>query len=65
MRLLLNGEAVETVAVTLQDFLAEQGYGEAAIATAVNGQFVARTMRTARALTEGDAIEVLAPMQGG
>ena len=35
------------------------------IATAVNGRFVAAAARPATPLTDGDKIEVVAPMQGG
>ncbi len=65
MKLQLNGEAVESAATTLDAFLTEQGYGEAKVATAVNGSFVPAMMRAGQALSDGDAIEVLAPMQGG
>lgn len=65
MQLQLNGEAVETAATTLDAFLAEQGYATSVVATAVNGSFVAAPARLGMALTAGDQIEVLAPMQGG
>jgi len=45
--------------------LHELGYGEAVVATALNGEFVAAGSRPAARLTEGDRLEVLAPMQGG
>jgi len=41
------------------------GYGGKKIATAVNGQFVPAPARQTVKLTEGDKIEVVAPMQGG
>jgi sulfur carrier protein len=65
MKLQLNGEAIETDAKTLVALLAEQGFGEAKVATAVNGQFVPATLRETQSLNENDLIEVLAPMQGG
>ncbi|WP_298355752.1 sulfur carrier protein ThiS [uncultured Litoreibacter sp.] len=65
MQLQLNGEAVETDAATLDAFLAEQGYADAVVATAVNGNFVAARARLGLTLSTGDQIEVLAPMQGG
>ena len=37
----------------------------AVVATALNGEFVASAARDAVALSEGDQVEVLAPMQGG
>ena len=36
-----------------------------AIATAVNGEFIPKTQRLDIVLSEGDRIEVVAPMQGG
>ncbi|KPB00896.1 sulfur carrier protein ThiS [Ahrensia marina] len=65
MKLQLNGEAIETDANTLVALLEEQGFGDAKVATAVNGQFVPATLRETQSLNENDLIEVLAPMQGG
>jgi sulfur carrier protein len=65
MKLQLNGEAIETDAKTLVALLEEQGFGDAKVATAVNGQFVPETLRETQSLNENDLIEVLAPMQGG
>lgn len=65
MQLQLNGEARETAAQTLQALLDEAGFGEATVATAVNGDFVPAGLRDAHTLSAGDRIEVLAPMQGG
>ena len=52
-------------APTLASMLQLCGYGDATVATAVNGQFVAVRERTATCLQDGDRVEVLAPMQGG
>jgi len=65
MRILVNGAWRETTGVELTTVLAELGYGDAVIATAVNGEFVAAAVRPATTLADGDRIEVLAPMQGG
>jgi sulfur carrier protein len=65
MTLLLNGEPQEVSARTLAEALAELGYAGKVVATAVNGDFVAARLREAVTLTEGDRIEVVAPMQGG
>ena len=65
MRLQLNGETMNAVACSLADLLEAQGFGEAKIATAVNGCFVPSTVRADHSLIDGDMIEVLAPMQGG
>jgi sulfur carrier protein len=65
MRILVNGAWRETVGAQLSAVLEELGYGEAVVATAVNGEFVAAGVRGRTHLAEGDRIEVLAPMQGG
>lgn len=65
MKLLLNGDSLTTEAATLDAVLIENGYTDATVATAVNGNFVPATLRTTHTLTDGDQIEVLAPMQGG
>ena len=65
MRILFNGEARDVAAPTLQGVLSELGFDDKVIATALNGEFIASTVRADKALTEGDRIEVLAPMQGG
>lgn len=61
----VNGELTQTSAATLADLVDRLGYDAASIATAVNGDFVPRTARASRRLTEGDAIEIVAPRQGG
>jgi sulfur carrier protein len=65
MRILVNGVWRETGTRELAAMLEEQGFGGRVVATAVNGQFVAAPARAEHALTDGDAVEVLAPMQGG
>lgn len=65
IEILLNGEVVETKAITISDLLAEQGYGDAKIATALNGEFVPAAEHSQRQLQAGDRIEVVAPRQGG
>ena len=65
MQISLNGIPHEVEADTLADALTMLGYGDAVIATAVNGQFVPTAEREDRHLSEGDEIEVVAPMQGG
>jgi sulfur carrier protein len=65
MRILVNGASREIGAADLSSALEELGYGGTVIATAVNGEFVAAADRPVSRLTEGDRIEVLAPMQGG
>lgn len=65
MRIELNGEPREVVSDRLDEALVELGYGEATVATAVNGGFVPAAARGARQLADGDRLEVLAPRQGG
>jgi sulfur carrier protein len=65
MRILVNGVWREIEARDLAATLAELGYGGRIVSTAVNGEFVAADSRPRLALTEGDRVEVLAPMQGG
>ena len=65
MKIVLNGEVVESGAATLADLLAELGRGEAKVATAVNEDFVPAGRRAAHALHEGDRVEIVTPRQGG
>jgi sulfur carrier protein len=65
MRILVNGAAREVSASDLAAALAELGFGDAVVATAVNGEFVPLAARSATVLAAGDQLEVLAPMQGG
>lgn len=65
MKIIVNGEAAEISAATLDAALAELGFGEAKVATAVNESFVSQADRAAMKLADGDRVEVLAPMQGG
>lgn len=65
MKLQLNGASIETEVSTLAELLAAEGLGGAKVATAVNGEFVPVAVRADKILNAGDAIEVLAPMQGG
>lgn len=66
MKLIFNGKTIETDAITLTDVLKEQGFdANSHVATAVNGKFVPKTARDKQSISDGDAIEVVAPMQGG
>lgn len=65
MTITLNGKPCEVAARSLSDALVELGYGAAKIATAVNGTFVPAAQRALTQLKVGDAIEVVAPQQGG
>ena len=65
LKLHVNGEARQTAARTLAELIAEAGYGDVKIATAVNGDFVPARQRAATGLKDGDHVEIVAPRQGG
>ncbi len=65
MKIMLNGVEREISEAALDQALRELGYRDSTIATAVNGEFIPKTQRLAIVLSEGDRIEVVAPMQGG
>ena len=65
MRIFVNGDQHEIDPETLAGALSRLGYGGKKIATAVNGRFVAAPARPKIELSDGDKIEVVAPMQGG
>ena len=65
MRLVVNGVEQEVAADTLAAALAKLDYGEAKVATALNGAFVPARQRGETAVREGDRIEIVAPRQGG
>jgi sulfur carrier protein len=63
MRIVLNGRPCDVVRDRLDAVLKELGYQGDTVATAVNGAFVGRRARGETALSEGDQLEVIAPMQ--
>jgi sulfur carrier protein len=63
--LIVNGEPREIIAASLAEALLALDYGEAKVATALNGEFVPARARAATPVKEGDRIEILAPRQGG
>jgi sulfur carrier protein len=50
---------------TLADLVAALGQPPQSLATAVNGEFVARAARAATPLREGDAVFTFQPITGG
>ncbi|MGN7870733.1 sulfur carrier protein ThiS [Paracoccus haematequi] len=64
MRITINGTPRDVAATTLAGALAEADL-TGRIATALNGSFVPAALRETTPLRDGDAIEALAPMQGG
>ncbi len=65
MKIILNGEQRDVETATLSGVLDQLGFGTAKVATALNGNFVPASARSETFLTEGDRLEVVAPMQGG
>jgi sulfur carrier protein len=65
LQILLNGERIVTRARDLDELCASLGFAGARIATAVNGNFVAAGRRAKTKLAPADAIEIVAPRQGG
>jgi len=65
MRLKVNGAEQDVDAATLADALDQLDYRGAVVATALNGSFVPAKARAATRLADGDAIEIVAPKQGG
>ncbi|SDE15546.1 sulfur carrier protein ThiS [Limimaricola pyoseonensis] len=65
MKIMINGTATEVGAETLDAILAELGYGDAKLATAVNEDFVPATARADTRLAPGDRVEIVTPRQGG
>lgn len=62
----MNGRALQTPAVTLAELLQQQGYdAQAAMACAINRQFVPRAQWPLQRLQPGDRIDVIAPVTGG
>lgn len=65
MQIDLNGAPVTTAAETLAALIDEHGFDAASVATALDGVFIPRTMRSTTPLHGGAKVEVLSPMQGG
>jgi sulfur carrier protein len=65
MKIIVNGASRETRAAHVAELLVELGYGDSVVATAWNGEFVPVGARSVTRLSEGDRLEVVAPMQGG
>jgi sulfur carrier protein len=57
--------AGSTLADAVTRILHGQGTTPEQVATAVNGQFVARSARTGHALQDGDAVLCFSPITGG
>ncbi len=65
LKIIVNGQEQDTRAATLADLCRDLGYGEARIATALNGEFVPVAARRETVLREHDKVEIVSPRQGG
>jgi len=65
MRVEVNGMTQDIAAASLAEAVTALGLADAVVATALNGDFVPCGARAATRLSEGDRIEIIAPMQGG
>ena len=67
MRLRINGAETEVAVATIAELLAEQGIDPKArfLAVAVNGAVVRRGEWPQAALSPGDDVEIVRPLQGG
>ncbi|MCC5961295.1 MAG: sulfur carrier protein ThiS [Rhodobacteraceae bacterium] len=65
MKIEVNGDAQNVLARNVEDALRELGWQGARVATALNGEFLPKAARATTDLSDGDRLEVLAPMQGG
>ncbi len=65
MNLIVNGQQLEAEAADLAALIAELDYAGRLVATALNGEFVPKGERQETVLSDGDRIEILAPMKGG
>lgn len=65
MKVVVNGELQEVRAATLAEVVQSLDFGEAKVATALNGEFVPVRSRETTPLRDGDRIEIVAPRQGG
>ena len=64
MQIKLNGEPTDTKANSIAALLIELQM-DGRVATALNEDFVPADARETTLISEGDRIEILAPMQGG
>ena len=65
MKISINGVAKDVTSSNLAAVLHEAGYGDARVATAVNGHFVPVGHRASCPIKAGDHLEIVAPRQGG
>lgn len=64
MKIIVNGQVQDVAAKNLAELLETQDFCSK-VATAVNGNFVPIGVRASTALSDGDLVEIVSPMQGG
>ena len=64
MKITINGNSQLIQANNLEDLLLELKY-QGKLATALNENFIPFKERKKTALTDGDRVEIVAPMEGG
>lgn len=65
MKIRINGEDCELDCANLAQLLDELGHTANQVATAVNQEFVPAAERARCILSDGDSVDVIAPMSGG
>lgn len=65
MKILINGQTHELTCKTLAELLRKLEHEANAVATAVNGTFVAVCERDSFTLSNDDEVDIIAPMAGG
>lgn len=65
LAIIVNGAPRQVHSPHLAALLAELGYGDQKVATALNGTFIAARARAGTMLEAGDEVEIVAPRQGG
>ena len=65
MKIQISGENAIIGSTNIAQLMVELNYDADAVATALNGDFVAIFQRADAVLNENDRLEIVAPMQGG
>jgi sulfur carrier protein len=65
VKICVNGVWHDVVCSDVAAVLKELGYGDAVVATALNGRFISMGSRPGTRVSDADHLEILAPMQGG
>ncbi len=65
MTIFVNGDVITKKFATLYDVCEFFSDDAEAVATAVNGDFVPKPLRHTILISDGDHIEIIAPLEGG